>query len=246
MLKNKMGSPTSRSHRRSRLLSRMLVAAERPADESYQVDLAKGRIEYKIKGTTTTWGDALLLGTFSSVDGTWLWGFNNPSVTPKNPLPLRELYGSDPHWHGEAIQAALAGSDFSLHDFCDYLSEQLGFLAAFPAELEKSTAWLAVNPSLKPDWPADHPDNLWCDTCGVPAWNAKKLIRGALGGVCDSCIQSALDCMSETQTDLDSEFAPTFPPCILSGQCTPRVMTTYSAIGYAAARQVADICQDKK
>lgn len=240
LLVDRLGHPNARAHKRSRLLSRMLVAEERPANESYQVDLAKGTIEYSIGGTISTWGKVVLLGTLSKVDGTWMWGFSNPSVTPDNPLPMRQLYDTEPAWYEAVIRAAQDQGDSSLHALCDYLSEKLGFLAAFPAEQEKAIAWLAVSPSLKPEWPVDHPDNVWCDTCGVPAWNAKQIIRGVLGGVCDACIRLTLDCMGETHGDLEREFELSLPPCILSAQYIPRVMTAYSAISYSAAQHVFD------
>jgi hypothetical protein len=240
-LQQAMGPSWSRAHKRSRLLSRMLVAADRPANESYQVDLEKGQIEYAIDGSTTTWGTAMLIGTHSHVNGTWMWGFNNPSVSAENSRAMHELYSLDPAIHDSAIHHAIGSDSSLLHDLCDYYSEKAGFLAAFPAEQEKVTAWLAVTPSLRPDWSTDSEGNVWCDTCGIPSINAKQIFNGALGRVCDGCINLALDALGDSATDVDRVEFPDLPPCILSGEHTVRLMTAYSAISYYAALQISQM-----
>lgn len=237
-----VGDSHRRAHRRSRLLSRMLVAAERPANESYRLILPESRIEYVIGDTITTWGEVLLLGTHSIAAPTWRWGWEDSRIPESSRQKLRTIYDASGGKAEAALREALASGDGNgLHDLCDYLSEAAGFLAAFPAETEHSTTWVAVNPSLRPDWPSDSPNNTWCDTCGVASVHARQLFRGALGSVCDACIHLALDVIDAggKPADLEEEVHPTMPPCILRGDFVPRIMTTYSAISYSAALQVA-------
>jgi hypothetical protein len=242
-----VGPSHARAHRRSRLLSRMLVTAERPANESYAVFLPEGRIEYAIDGATTTWGEILPLGTHSHRERSWRWGFDDPTSPDESRRRLRAVYDAQAERFDAAAQEALHSGPRAFHDLCDYLSEASGFLAAFPAERETETVWFAVNPTLRPDWPASSPNNTWCDTCGVPAVNARKLFRGALGSVCDACMRLVLDVLKEREKpedlDLEREVHPTLPPCILRGDFVERMMTTYTAISYSAALQVSALCR---
>jgi len=57
-------------------------AGWRLADSDWSVDQDKGEIVFTPPNGMVAIAPVQIIGTYNSVDGTWLWGWDNPSVDP--------------------------------------------------------------------------------------------------------------------------------------------------------------------
>lgn len=230
---------------------RHLFARIRPADglevgESYDVDLAKPAFVHTLNGKPITWARAQLVGTHSG--GTFLWGWQNPSIAPAGSQALHGALASLP-----GLDALLAHGEFELSaedagKLAQALALKAGFFAVYPAPVGGALAFLALKVRLAADAPEGDEKTMWCSGCGLGRTQVKALIAGAAGCICENCTRQLLDLRAVSDSlpdDLEAEPVDAFmAPCILTGRRTPRVYLPFVAVSWSAVELLERVMRE--
>jgi hypothetical protein len=185
---------TAIARMRSKLFARALApeAMAQFPDETYRVDFTVPRFEWLIGGKVTTWGPAQLIGSWAG-DGTWIWGWENPSVGASAYGMVREPIRAIAELSEILGTRKLAMDERTADRLAAYLSHKIGWLGGYPARNENGgIAFLALKLTAIPEHSVEPAENLWCVLCGQYPSQVKRMVKFAPGmGICNECGEKA-------------------------------------------------------
>lgn len=182
--------------RRARLFARINRPSQLIDGESYAVDLTEPSFEVLWGGEPASHAYAQAIATYH--DGEWLWGFENESFSE---IATAELSNAmhDSHDLSTILRTRKFEIDESgAHDLADWIAQHLGFEAMYPAQIDNTTVFLALN-FVSHHGAAAAEGQVWCIGCGeVPARLTHTVVAGPEGrALCKSCATNPLHVLED-------------------------------------------------
>jgi hypothetical protein len=207
----------------------------------WQVDLERGEFVSTIGEPPSPHvrAAAQLIATWSTADGTWLWGDANPSVGTTAASPALDALAALPEIAALRAHRRFALAEADARGLATWCAIRTGRAGAWPSPTARAIAFLALEPTVWPDGTNPTTDRMWCSMCGRARTECAKLIAGPGVNICNECIQLLADIMAESSDD--GPPPPDFmPPCLFCGGRERRV---FGATG-AVCRTCADLMVD--
>lgn len=221
--------------------------------ETYDVDLTEPLLVHARDGQPVTWARPQVVGTWS--DGTFLWGWRNPSLAATGWGALREALSKDPELAPILELDAFPIDAAKAARIALALAARAGFATVYPATKGSTLIHLAVRPTLSPpgatedDAGAPELRSAWCSGCGAARHEVRVLLAGLSGSICDGCTRDLVDVLAESSVrDEDPEAEPVheaMPPCILTGRKTPRIFLAYAAVSAGAIARLEEVLREQ-
>jgi hypothetical protein len=153
---------TSIRARRGHLFGRIHPPGALLKDERWEVDLSIPEFRITWAGKVVSRLGVQLIGTHSSEDGSFLWGFANPSVDGHGAERIRALLDRDDQLRALASEPRFLLSADTAQMLAGAITLELDAIGPYPGNVGVATAYLAV------DLPDDKsPErSSWCTFCG--------------------------------------------------------------------------------
>jgi hypothetical protein len=244
--------------RRARLFARIHRPAQLVEGEAYDVDLARQRFEVLWGGDAVSVAHAQLIATYLPGTGEWLWGDNNPSTDPTASAEIAVRMDALTPLAPWRQQHSLAIDDAAFaDDLADWISEQSGYEATYPANVGEAIAYLALSFTSHRGEPSVGPV-VWCVGCGhLPRESTHQFVSGPGGrALCAGCADTPLTMLVERLADhptLLDDSAAQEPPghfnadylCAFCESRRPRLFLPETAICWLCVAIIGDVLAPK-
>ncbi len=129
---------------RAHLFGRIHPPGDLVPGESFQVDLAAPAFVVTWGGEVVSRLTAQLVGTWSAEDGSFLWGFENPSIDPKGTKKIAGWIRQQEELATIAAAPRFDATEDEAKALAGYVTARSGRIGPYPATLGEVRAFVAV------------------------------------------------------------------------------------------------------